>query len=138
MIKPISILVSLLFLTSLLHADDMAQKVKKQNQEVVKLAAQELNEQLPKKIDKYTQLITIKAKNEDLVYTYEINTGDKSDADVIKEDKSRMQKAVTKGICDSSKRFLENGIDISYIYTSAMSKKALFRFDVSQKDCVKK
>jgi len=138
MIKLISTLVSLLLLTTLLQADDMAQKVKKQNQEVVKSAAQELNQQLPQKIDKYTQLNTIKAKDESLVYIYEINTGDKSDADVIKEDKNRMKKAVIKGICDSSKRFLENGIDISYIYTSAVSKKALFQFDVSQKDCAKK
>ena len=137
MIKQIIIILSLLSISSSLFADDMAKKIKSQNQEVVKLAAQELLSQLPQKIDKYTQLVNIKAKDQTLIYIYEIDTGSKSDDMVIKEDKSRMQKAVTLGICNSSKRFLQNGIDISYIYASAKSKKELFQFDVSGKDCVK-
>ncbi len=139
MIKKIVTILSLLTLNSTLFANDakMAENIKLQNQEVVKLAAKELSSQLPKTIDKYTQLISIKGQQETLIYTYEINTGTKSDESVIKEDKSRMQKAVTNGICTSSERFLDNGINITYIYASAKSKKDLFQFDVTKEDCKK-
>jgi hypothetical protein len=139
MIKKTAIIISsFLALSSTLFADEMADKIKVQNQEVVKLAAKELSSQLPQKIDNFTQLMNIEAKDETLIYTFEINATNKSDDMIIKEDRSRMKKAITEGICNSSKKFLENGIDISYTYTSAKSKKELFRFDVSQKDCVKK
>lgn len=137
MIKIVPMLLSVLVLNSTLFADDMAEKIQTQNQEIVKLAAKEISSQLPQKIDDYTQLVKIEAKDESLLYTYEINTGAKSDEMVIKEDKSRMKKAVTMGICSSSDRFLQSGIDIAYIYASAKSKKELFRFDVSKKDCIK-
>jgi hypothetical protein len=137
MTKKVLIILSSLALSTLLFADEMAEKIKIQNQEVVKLAAKELSKQLPQKIDNFTKLVDIEAKEQSLLYTYEINTGSKSDESVIKEDKSRMQKAVTKGICNTSKRFLQVGIDISYIYVSEVSKKMLFRFDVSGKDCEK-
>jgi hypothetical protein len=123
--------------TNLLAEDNMAEKIKFQNNEVVKLAAQEISKQLPQKVDKYTNLVKIVGKDEVLLYTFEIDTGSKSDDTVIKEDKSRMKKAVTQGICTSSIRFLKSGINISYIYASAKSKKELFRFDVSMKDCKK-
>ena len=139
MIKKTAIIISsFLALSSTLFADEMADKIKVQNQEVVKLAAKELSSQLPQKIDNFTQLMNIEAKDETLIYTFEINATNKSDDMIIKEDRSRMKKAITEGICNSSKKFLENGIYISYTYTSAKSKKELFRFDVSQKDCVKK
>jgi len=48
-----------------------------------------------------------------------------------------MKKAVTKGICQSSKRFLDAEINISYVYKSAVSKAVLFQFDVSKDDCMK-
>ena len=136
MIKIVLTILSVLVLNSTLFSDDMAEKIQIQNQEIVKLAAKELTSQLPQKIDDYTQLIKIEGKKQTLVYTYEINAGAKSDDAVINEDKSRMKKAVTKGICNSSERFLTSGIDISYIYTSAKTKKELFRFDVSKKDCM--
>jgi len=44
---------------------------------------------------------------------------------------------VTYGICKTYKRFLDVNITISYLYTSAKSKVKLFRFDVTQKDCIK-
>ncbi|MDO8454800.1 MAG: hypothetical protein Q7S59_09540, partial [Sulfurimonas sp.] len=72
-----------------------------------------------------------------LLYTFEINTGAKSDETLRNEDKSRMQKAVVTGICQSSSKFLEAGINTSYIYISAKSKAPLFQFDVTQKDCIK-
>jgi hypothetical protein len=133
------IILSALMLNGALFAiDDMAEKVKTQNQEIVQLAAKEISSQLPQKIDDFTQLVKLEGVGQTLFYTYEINTGSKSDETVINEDKSRMEEAVTKGICNSSERFLTSGIDISYIYASAKSKKELFRFDVSREDCVKK
>jgi hypothetical protein len=126
-----------IFSSNLLASDKLADKIKFQNSEVVKLAAKELSKQLPQKIDKYTQLVKVVGKDELLLYTFEIDIGSKSDDTVIKEDKSRMKKAVTAGICQSSERFLKSGVNISYIYTSAKSKKELFRFDVSMKDCKK-
>jgi hypothetical protein len=128
------ILLSVLLLSSTLFANDMAKKLKAQNIEIVKMAAKEISNQLPQKVDDYTQLVKLEPKEQTLVYTFEINTGSKSDDTVIHEDRSRMKKAVTEGICKSSVRFLQSGIDISYIYASAKSKKELFRFDVSRKD----
>ena len=109
--------------------------IQKQNRNVVKLASEELNKSLPKKIDKYTTLKKIEGRGETLFYTFEINTGAKSDEAVRKEDRTRMQKAVTNGICRSSKRFLDAHISITYLYISAKSKNELFRFDVKRADC---
>jgi len=121
-------------ISSMLMAEAIPDKVKLQNQNVIKMAAKSLSEALPKKVDNYTQLISIDTKDESLLYTFEINATT-SDADIINKDKSRMQKAVTAGICKSSKRFLESGIAISYIYVSAKSKKELFIFDVNKTLC---
>ena len=134
MTKTFLIILSLFLLNIALFADDM-DKVRLQNQTVIKMAASDMSKRLPQKVDDYTQLVKIEAKEQTLVYIFEINTGAKSDETIIKEDKSRMKRAVTTGICNSSKRFLQSGIDISYVYTSAVSKKVLFQFDVDQKDC---
>jgi len=134
MTKTFLIILSLFLLNIALFADDM-DKVRLQNQTVIEMAASDMSKRLPQKVDDYTQLVKIEAKEQTLVYIFEINTGAKSDETIIKEDKSRMKRAVTTGICNSSKRFLQSGIDISYVYTSAVSKKVLFQFDVDQKDC---
>ncbi|RRS32284.1 MAG: hypothetical protein P794_01340 [Epsilonproteobacteria bacterium (ex Lamellibrachia satsuma)] len=133
--KTLPFILSLFLLNTILFADSTADKIRLQNQNVIKMAASDMSKQLPQKVDDYTQLVKIEAKEQTLAYTFEINTGAKSDEAVIKEDKSRMKKAVTIGICNSSKRFLQSGIDISYIYTSAVSKRMLFQFDVNKKDC---
>jgi hypothetical protein len=80
-------------------------------------------------------LTKVEGKDTTIFYTFEINTGSKSDDTVRKEDRTRMKKAVTTGICQASKRFLDAQISISYIYISAVSKAELFQFNVSQKDC---
>jgi len=129
----IIMIVALISVGSLL-GDVIPNKVKIQNQNVVKMAAEGLSQELPKKVDAFTQLISIKAKEETLFYTFEINASQSDDA-IIKKDKSRMQKAVTNGICQFSKRFLKSGINISYIYTSAKSRKKLFQFDVDKTKC---
>ena len=55
----------------------------------------------------------------------------------MKEDKSRMKDGVTRGVCRSSKRFMDAQITISYVYNSAKTKAKLFQFDVKQADCFK-
>ncbi len=116
--------------------DFPAKEMKKQNIEVAKLTAAALSKDLPHTIDKYTTLIKIISEGTTLVWTFEINTGAKSDESIKNEDHSQMQKAVTKGICQSSSKFLIAGINTSYIYISAKTKANLFRFDISQKDCL--
>jgi len=126
---------SIFLLSTLLFADSTADKIRLQNQNVIKMAASEMSGQLPQKVDDYTQLVKIEAKDQVLAYTFEINTGAKSDEAIIKEDKTRMKNAVISGICNTSKRFLKSGIDISYIYTAAVSKGVLFQFNVNKNDC---
>ena len=111
------------------------EEMKAQNIEIAKLVAQEISETLPQVVDKYTTLVTIKNVNTTLLYTFEINTGVKSDETIRKEDKSRMKKAITNGICQSSSKFLAAGINTSYVYISAKTKANLFQFDIEQKDC---
>ncbi|MEN4053488.1 MULTISPECIES: hypothetical protein [Sulfurimonas] len=112
-------------------------ELKKQKMQIASMVAKELSKNLPQKIDTYTSLISITNEDATLVYTFEINSGAKSDAAIIKEDHSRMQRAVTKGVCRSSSRFLEAGINTRYIYRSAKSKKRLFVFNITQAQCEK-
>ena len=119
-----------------IQTKDLPQKeMQKQNREIVRLSSEEISKTLPQTVDKYTTLTTVQGKDTTLVYTFEINTGAKSDETVKKEDRTRMQKAVTTGICQSAKRFIDAQINISYIYISTASKAELFRFDVTQADC---
>ncbi len=111
------------------------EEMRKQNIEIASLAAQAMSKNLPKKIDKYTTLLSVKNNATTLVYTFAINSGAKSDAAIQKEDHSKMQKAVTEGVCQSAQRFLKAGIDTTYIYVSAKTKKPLFRFDITQDKC---
>ena len=136
-----NILLVLLFVSTLFGStptrtgDFPAKQMKMQKEDIVKLVAKEIGETLPQIVDKYTTLSQIKADKDTLVYTFLINTGSKSDAVVQKEDRSRMKKAVKLGICQSSSKFLEAGINTTYLYISAKTKVELFRFDVAQKDC---
>ena len=113
------------------------EQIQKQNREIVKLASEEISKTLPQKVDSYTTLMTVEGKDTTLIYIFEINTGAKSDDAVKKEDKERMKKAVTAGICQTSKRFLDSRITLSYLYISSQSKAELFRFDVTQAECPK-
>ncbi len=111
-------------------------EMKTQNIEVARLVAEEITSTLPQTVDKYTTLVSVKNEDSTLVYTFLINTGVKSDEAVKKEDHTRMKKAITTGICQSSEKFLAAGINTSYIYKSAKTKVHLFQFDVSQDDCL--
>ena len=107
----------------------------KQNRHIVTLASKEISKTLPQKVDRYTTLLRVEGHDTTLLYVFEINTGAKSDESVMKEDRTRMKEAVTRGICQSSKRFLNAEISISYRYISAASQKTLFQFDVNKSDC---
>jgi hypothetical protein len=110
-------------------------KFKEQNSQIIKMVVSEISKDLPQKVDKYTTMTNIRDENLTLIYTFEINTGSKSDEAVIKDDKYRMQKAVTKGVCQSSKRFLDANISLAYEYKSAISKKELFTFFIDKQKC---
>ena len=111
------------------------EEMQKQKIEIVKLSTEEISKTLPQVVDKYTTLTKVMGKDTTMTYTFEINTGSKSDDAVKNEDRTRMKSAVTMGICQSARRFLEAQISISYVYISATSKAELFQFDVSQADC---
>jgi len=132
--KKLFLLLSLLFYTY--SSADISKKMKSQNKEIIKLAVEAISKKLPQKVDNFTQLVTISSKGLNLIYTFEIFTGAKSDEFVAKDGKKRMEKNVKNGICQSSKRFLQADINISYIYLSKISKKILFRFDVTKSDCI--
>jgi len=110
-------------------------KLREKNQKIIKMVVSEISKQLPQKVDKYTQMTGIRDNNLTLIYTFEINTGAKSDESVKKDDKKRMEKSVTRGVCQSSKRFLEAGVTLTYEYLSASTKKELFAFTMTQKKC---
>ena len=120
-----------------IRSDNNVQELQTQNRKIIALVVQELSKDLPKKIDQYTQFVGIKNEDLTLIYIFEINTGVKSDESIIKEDHTRMKRAVTQGVCRSSQRFLEAQINISYLYQSANTKKKLFQFDITQADCLK-
>ncbi len=110
--------------------------MKSQNKEIVRMVVEEISSTLPQVVDKYTTFTNITNEGLTLVYTYEINTGVKSDKAVIKDSKERMQRIVKKGVCQTSNRFLDSQINISYAYINAITKAPLYRFDITQKDCI--
>ena len=124
-----------IFAQGIKQQDLPVDEMQKQKREIVKLSSEEIAKTLPQTVDKYTVLTKVEGKDTTITYTFEINTGAKSDEAVKKEDRTRMQKAVTTGICQSAKRFIAAQINISYIYISTNTKVELFRFDVTQSDC---
>ena len=132
------LLITILLLTTVSAVEEReypVDKIKEKNREIIKMVVKEISKDLPQQVDKYTTMKKIRDENLTLIYTFEINTGVKNDKTVIKEDKPRMQKAISRGICQSSKRFLEAGISLSYEYMSASTKKELFTFTMNQKKC---
>lgn len=119
-----------------MRSDNNVQDLKVQNRKIITLVVEELSKDLPKTVDQYTQFVGIKSDDLTLIYIFEINTGVKSDETIRKEDHSRMESAVTQGVCRSSQRFLDAQINISYLYQSAKTKSKLFQFDITQADCL--
>jgi len=113
-----------------------ATQMKTQNVTVAKMSAAALSKDLPQTIDKYTTLQSVTSQGPTMIYTFLINSGSKSDEAIKNEDKSRMKKAITTGVCQSARQLLKAQIDITYIYLSTKTKAELFSFNISQKDCV--
>lgn len=111
------------------------EKFQEQNKKIIKMVVEEISKTLPQTVDKYTEMTKIRDENLSLIYTFEINTGVKSDEAIRKEDHARMKKAVTKGICQSSKRFIDAGVTLVYEYLSATSKEELFSFKMDEALC---
>jgi len=110
-------------------------KMKEQITQIIKMTVAEVSKGLPQKIDKYTKITKVRDENLTLIYTFEINTGAKNDESVKKEAKVRMEKPVSQGICQSSKRFLDAGVTLRYEYFSKSTQKELFTFTLNQKKC---
>lgn len=110
-------------------------KMKEQITQIIKMTVTEVSKTLPQKIDKYTKITKVRDENLTLIYTFEINSGAKSDEYIKKEGKARMEKPVSKGICQSSKRFLDAGVTLRYEYIRASTQKELFTFTLNQKKC---
>ncbi|MDD2448525.1 MAG: hypothetical protein PHS42_04440 [Sulfurimonas sp.] len=106
-----------------------------QNVIIAEMVVKETSKSLPQVVDKYTTLASVKNQGATLIYTFEINTGSKSDEAVRKEDRTRMKEAVTMGVCKTTYKFLQAGIDTSYVYISEKSKAKLFEFNISLEDC---
>ena len=117
--------------------DVSPQQLQKQNKEITKLAAEQLSKDLPQIVDKYTVATAIEAKGTKLIYTYEINTGAKSDKAIIKEDRTAWERVYIENVCKRSKRFLDAQVELSYVYISSKTKVKLFQFYVSQAKCFK-
>jgi len=144
--KVILVVISLLAVVQVAFAKDLPvkkqdvspQQLESQNKQIVILAAKQMSENLPQVINKYTTITSIKADDTSLIYTYEINTGSKSDKTVQAEDRTKWEKVFTKNVCERSKRFLDAQVLLSYVYISAKTKVKLFQFDVSQAKCFKR
>jgi hypothetical protein len=119
------------------NQDVSPEQLKSQNKEITKLAAQQLSKNLPQVINKYTIITKIEAVGASLIYTYEINTGAKSDETVRAEDRTKWEEFYIQNVCQRSKRFLDAQVSLSYVYYSAKTKTKLFQFDVNQAKCFK-
>ena len=143
--KVLSLSLSILFYTTLTYGEDLPirkqdvspSQLEKQNTEIVQLVAKEESKNIPQKIDKFTTITKIEAKGTSLIYTFEINAAPKSDETIIKEDHSKMEQAVIRGVCQNSKRFMNAKIKKIYVYRSAVSKRKLFEFVIDQEKCIK-
>jgi len=137
------ILLSIIFILTLSYSKGIIKgeqeypldKFKEQNRQIIKMVVSEISKSLPQKVDKYTTMTNITDENLTLIYTFEINASSKSDKAIIKEDKPRMQKAITKGVCQTSQKFLDADISLAYKYKSATTKKELFTFLITKEKC---
>ena len=118
-----------------LGGDLSVDKMRQQNLAVVKKAVEGLRENLPQKVDNYTTLVGVDSNGTQLIYTFEVNAGPKSDEALKKEGAARIAPRVRRGICQDSQRFLQAGIDISYRYRNAQTKGEILRVDVGEQDC---
>jgi len=111
------------------------EKIREQNQQIIKMVVDNIAPTLPQTVDQYTTITQIREENLTLIYTFEINAEAKRDEAIIKEDKARMEHAVIQGVCQSSQRFLKAGVNITYEYFSATTHHPLFSFAITPEVC---
>ena len=90
--KKLLSIISILLLSSPIYATDVikdgqeypVEKLREQNKQIIQMVVEEISKTLPQKVDKYTDMTNIRDENLTLIYTFEINTGSKSDEAVKK------------------------------------------------------
>ena len=110
-------------------------KLKEQNRQIVKMVVEEVGKTLPQQVDKYTKITKLRDENLTLIYTFEINSTKQSDQEIKQKGESKMKDRIIKGVCKSSKRFIDSDISLVYEYISAKSKQELFSFKIDKKLC---
>ena len=118
-----------------LGGDLSIEKMREQNINVVQKAVEGLNQNLPVEIDRSTKLVKVEGKDTRLIYTFEIKTAPKSDKELIEEGRTKVAPRVKKGLCHSADRFLQAGIDITYIYQNSATGNTILELNVTKKDC---
>jgi len=121
-----------------LGGDLTVDKMRAQNLNVVKKAVEGIGKTLPQKVDGFTTLERIESNGTRLIYTFVVDGGPKSDRALREEGRKRMAPVVEAGICQSAKRFLQSGIDISYRYLSKATGAKILQVDVSERNCTSK
>lgn len=118
-----------------LGGDLSIEKMKEQNINVVQKAVEGLSKNLPIEIDKSTRLVQVEGKGTRLIYTFEIKTAPKSEKELIKEGRTKVAPRVKKGLCHSADRFLQAGIDITYIYLNGATGNKILELNITKEDC---
>ena len=112
-------------------------KMREQNLIVVKKAAEGIRQTLPQKVDAFTKLVAIDSNGTRLTYTFEVNTGAKSDETMRKEG-TKMAPRILNGICKSAERFMEADISLTYRYVSSATHNEVLRVDADKSICPQK
>ena len=109
-------------------------KLREQNLNIVRKAVEGIGENLPQKVDEYTQIVAIDSNGTKLIYTFEVQSGPQSD-EAMRQKGARMAPRIKEGICHSSKRFLQADISIRYRYISSATQKEILVVDVNKSRC---
>ncbi len=109
-------------------------KLKEQNLNVVQKAVEGIGETLPQKVDDFTNIVAIDSNGTKLIYTFEVQSGPQSD-EAMRQKGEKMAPRIKKGICMTSKRFLQADISIKYRYISSATKNEILSVDVDKQSC---
>lgn len=118
-----------------LNGDLKIDKMRAQNLNVVKKAVEGIRETLPQKVDAYTQMVAVDSKGTELIYTFEVNAGPKSDEALKVDGQKRMAPVIRQGICTDAKRFLQSDITITYRYLNKTTQNEILKVTMDKKAC---
>ena len=110
-------------------------KMRAQNLNVVKKAVEGIRETLPQKVDAYTKMVGVDSKNTELIYTFEVDAGPKSDETLKKDGQRRMTSVIKRGICSDAKRFLQSDITITYRYLNKTTQNEILKVTMNKEAC---